>query len=138
MRTRVIIEPTSGRSSPTATDHEPALAKALSGSRAGAIPPAIVRRALPFLKLPSFDFAERDQAALRLIPQHKPHAPEALQQRQMTDVAQFGVVAQHARKPVTGNTTTEMVHVVDADIGREPAQQQRQIVMRAAIQGGLM
>src|SRR5262245_10238589 len=31
-----------------------------------------------------------------------------------------------------------MVHVVDADIGCEPAQQQGQIIMRAAIQSGLM
>src|ERR1700740_2302507 len=48
------------------------------------------------------------------------------------------MVAQHARKPVIRNTTAEMVHVVDADIGCEPAQQQGQIVMRTAIESGLM
>ena len=31
-----------------------------------------------------------------------------------------------------------MVHVVDADVGCEPAQQHRQIVMRAAVQSGVM
>ena len=50
-----------------------------------------------FLKLSGSDFTERHQAALRLVPQHKPYAPKALQERYLTDLAQFGMVAQHAR-----------------------------------------
>src|SRR6516162_7004967 len=85
-----------------------------------------------FLKLSGSDFTERHQAALRLVPQHKPYAPKALQERYPTDLAQFGVVAQHARQPVIRNTTAEMMHVVDPDVGCEPAQQYRKIVMGAA------
>src|SRR5271166_4870580 len=82
-----------------------------------------------FLKLSGSDFTERNQAALRLVPQHKPYALKALQERYVTDLAQFRVVAQHARQPIKGDTTAEMVHVVDADVGCEPAQQYRKIVM---------
>ena len=54
---------------------------------------------------------------------------KALQQRYAADVAQFRVVAQHARQPVIGNAAAEVMHVVNADVGREPAQQRRQFVM---------
>ena len=82
-----------------------------------------------FLKLSGSDFTERYQAALRLVPQHKTYAPNALQERYVTDLAQFRMVAQHVRQPVKGDATAKMVHVVDADVGCEPAQQYRKIVM---------
>ena len=75
------------------------------------------------------DFAERYEAALHFVPQHKPYAPKALQESYVTDLVQFRVVAQHVRQPVEGDTTAKMVHVVDADVGCEPAQQYRKIVM---------
>src|ERR1700744_1835932 len=86
-----------------------------------------------FLKLSGSDFTKRHQAALRLVPQHKLYTSKALQERHVTDLAQFRMVVQHARQPVKGDTTAEMVHVVDADVGCEPAQQYRKIVMRAAV-----
>lgn len=39
------------------------------------------------------DFAERYQAALRLVPQHKLYTPKALQERDVTDIVQFRMVA---------------------------------------------
>jgi hypothetical protein len=39
----------------------------------------------------------------------------------VTDAEQFRVVAQHARQPVKGNAAAEVVHVVNADVGREPS-----------------
>jgi hypothetical protein len=90
----------------------------------------MVRRALvSFPETLGLDFTERHQAALRLVPQYKPHAPKALQERYVTDLAQFRVVAQNERQAVKGDMTAEMVHVVDANVGCEPAQQYRKIVM---------
>src|ERR1044072_5755248 len=81
------------------------------------------------LQVPCPDFPERHQTALRFVPQHERYAPEALKQRNASDVTQFRVITQHARQPVIGNTAGEMVYVVNADVGREPAQQCRQFVM---------
>src|SRR5215831_20749293 len=115
---------------PRAPDRGDALTGALSRSRKARplwLRCGELRRR--FLKLSGFDFTERHQTVLCLVPQHKPYAPKALQERYVTDLAQFRVVAQHARQLVKGDTTAEMVHVVDANVGCEPAQQYRKIVM---------
>lgn len=56
----------------------------------------------------------------------------------MTDVAQFRVVTQHPWQSVIGNTTAEVMHVVNTYVGREPAQERRQFVMGAAEQRCMM
>src|SRR6185312_10221477 len=114
------------RRMPRALDRRNALPAALSRLRKW-LWCGELRRHLP--KLSGSDLTERHQAALRLVPQHKPYAPKAFQERDVTELAQFRVVAQHARQPVKGNTTAEMVHVVNPDVGCEPAQQYRKIVM---------
>jgi hypothetical protein len=48
------------------------------------------------------------------------------------------MVAQHARQSIVGNATTQMVHVVNANIGGQPAQDNWQVVVRAAMQCGLV
>ena len=48
------------------------------------------------------------------------------------------MVPQHVLQPVVRNAAAEMVHVVHADVGREPAQYARQIVMGAASQRGFV
>jgi len=96
--------------------------------------PYCPRRPLP--RLPRL--SKRHQPSLRLIPQRQPHAAQAVGQRQPADVAQFRVVAQHAVQAVIGHPGAEVMHMVDADIGGEPAQQGRQVVMRTAEQGGLL
>ena len=50
----------------------------------------------PVPRHPGSDFLKRNQAALSFIPQHQPHTPKTLQQRDAADIAQFGVVVQHA------------------------------------------
>jgi hypothetical protein len=66
------------------------------------------------------DVTERNQPMLRFVPQHKPHAPKALQQRQPADAAQFRVVAQRSRQPVIGDTAAQVMDVMYADIRRWP------------------
>jgi len=39
----------------------------------------------------------------------------------VTDVAQFRVVPQYARQPVIGNTTAEVMHVVNTDVNKRPS-----------------
>jgi hypothetical protein len=68
---------------------------------------------------------EGHQAASGLVPQHQAHAAEAFEQAQAVDGAEFGMLAQHVRKPVVRDTATEVMHVMNADIGREPAQEPR-------------
>ena len=48
------------------------------------------------------------------------------------------MVVQHARQPIVGDAAAEVVHMVHADVGGEPAQDVRQIVVRAAVQRRLV
>jgi hypothetical protein len=44
------------------------------------------------------------------------------------------VIAQNAGQPVVRYAAAHVVHMVDNDIGGEPAQHERQVIMRAAMQ----
>jgi len=48
------------------------------------------------------------------------------------------MVAQHERQAITGNSAAQMMDVVNADIGGEPAQGARQGVVRAALKRHLV
>src|SRR5690348_5719663 len=48
------------------------------------------------------------------------------------------MIAQDRREPVIWNAAAEMVHVMDTHICGEPPQDDRQMVMRASVQGGLL
>jgi len=48
------------------------------------------------------------------------------------------VIAEHMRQPVEGNAAAQMMHVMNADIGREPAQHMRQVVMRRTVKRRLV
>ena len=48
------------------------------------------------------------------------------------------MIAQHLRQPVIRDAAAEVMHVVNADIGGEPAQERGQIVMRTAVQRGFV
>src|SRR5882672_10207673 len=80
--------------------------------------------------------AERDQPALLLIPERQPHAADALHKGQSARGFELRVVRERARKPVTGNPAAQMMHVVHADIGREPAQYPGEDIVRAAMERG--
>lgn len=75
---------------------------------------------------------------MRFVPQGEAHAAEAFPQGQPADVVEFRMVAQHAAQAIGRDAAIEVMHMVHADIGGEPAQQSRQIVMRAAVQGGVV
>jgi hypothetical protein len=82
--------------------------------------------------------AERDQTSLALVPQHEPHALETLQQGKPANAREVRVVAQHERQSVTGDSTTQMMNVVNPNVGGEPAQWAWQGIMRAAMKRRLL
>ena len=73
-----------------------------------------------------------------LVPQHQANAFDAVPQRQPADGAEFGMFAQHARQTVIRNPAAQMMHMMNADIGGEPAQDAGQHVIRAAVQRDLV
>src|SRR5258707_9424691 len=77
--------------------------------------------------------AERDEPLPIFVPQNKSHAPETLKQGQPADAAEVRMVAQHQRQSVKGDAAAQMMDVVNADIGSEPAQRARQGIMGAAV-----
>ena len=64
-------------------------------------------------------FTEGYQSLMRFIPKREPHAFKTLQERETASIAdQLKVVAQHARQPIVGNAVTQMMNMVNPDIGR--------------------
>src|SRR5258708_4064754 len=83
-------------------------------------------------------FAERDQPLAAFVPKHEPHAAKAFAEREPANVAELRIVAEHARQAIIRNLAAQMMDVVDADIGGEPAQDFRQVIIRTAVKGCLM
>src|SRR5712692_7178157 len=77
-----------------------------------------------------------DETPPTLVPKHEAHAAEALKQRESAHVAKLGMVAERSRQAVIRNAAAQVVDMVHADIRREPAQDARQVVIRASVQGG--
>jgi hypothetical protein len=73
--------------------------------------------------------AERNESACRLVPEHEANACKTLAHGDPADILESGTVAQSKGQPVEWNSAAEVVDVVHADIGGEPAQHDRQIVM---------
>ena len=65
---------------------------------------------------------KRDQLPLAFVPKPKPHAYEALHQRQASDFGEPGDVAQDLRQAIIRNAAAEVMHMVHTDIGGDPAQ----------------
>src|ERR1700692_4951208 len=78
--------------------------------------------------------SKRDQPPSLLIPQSHPHTAQTLQQGDSSDGGELWVVPQHIRQPIAGNSTGQVVDMLDADVRREPAQNSRQVIVRAAMQ----
>src|SRR5208282_661614 len=78
---------------------------------------------------------ERDEALPRFIPKRQAWATEALQEIYPIEPAQRRIVPQHLRQAIVRNAAREMVHMMDADIRGEPAQRDRQSIIRAAERG---
>lgn len=81
---------------------------------------------------------EGDETLPVFVPQYEAHTPEALKQGQPADTVEVRVIAQHEREPVTRDSTVQMMNVMNANIGGEPAQQAWQRVVRAAVKGDLL
>ena len=64
---------------------------------------------------------ERNQAAVLLIPKVQANAFDAFPDRQAAAIDQLFVVFQHFWQPVKRDSAVEMVHMVNANIRREPA-----------------
>ena len=77
--------------------------------------------------------AEAHQALGVLVPERQAEALQAVPQRQAVGRTQLRMVAQHRAEPVARDARREMVDVMDADVGGEPAQHRRQVEMRAAL-----
>jgi hypothetical protein len=82
--------------------------------------------------------AERDEPLPIFVPQHQSHARETLKQGQPADAVEVRMVAQHQRQSVKGDAAAQMMDVVNADIGSEPAQRARQGIIGAAVKRRLL
>src|SRR5690242_1158250 len=69
-----------------------------------------------------FEFAERDEALPRLVPQRAADIADASQQRDPADALQRGMCAHVLREAVIGNPAGQMMDMVHADSRREPLQ----------------
>ena len=72
---------------------------------------------------------ERHQTARFFIPEIKAGAFDALRDVHAANLDQFVVIAQHLCQPVEWNAALEVVNVVDADVGGEPAQDRWQVIV---------
>src|SRR3954447_4301962 len=81
---------------------------------------------------------ECDHAPLLLIPQRVSQSAKAFERSEAVDGGQLRIAAQHFRKPIKGDAAREMVNVVNADVGREPAQTSRYLEVRASVQGSFV
>ena len=76
---------------------------------------------------------KRDEATQTFVPKHEAHAAKAFKQCETAaDGEKLGMILQDLLEAVIGNPATEMMDMVDANVRREPAQNSRQVVMRAS------
>jgi hypothetical protein len=75
------------------------------------------------------NFAKGNEAPASLVPKSHAHTTKALEQRKPPEDGKLRMIAQHFWKPVVRDSTAQMVDVVHPDIGGEPAEDARQIIM---------
>ena len=80
--------------------------------------------------------AEADEAALLFVPQGERQATQALPQRDAVHLAQLGIALEALAEAVVRNPAAQVMHVVGADIRREPAHHRRQMEIGAALERG--
>ena len=78
--------------------------------------------------------SKRQEAPRFLIPQRKADANKTAPQSEPADLAKLRIGPQDFGKPIKGNAARQVMHVMHANVGAEPAQRQRQMVVRAAAQ----
>ena len=73
--------------------------------------------------------AERNQPFPALVPQGKPHAAEAFPECKPSHLPQFGMIKDNPAQAIERNACIQVVHVVYADIGRDPAKRCWQVIV---------
>ena len=82
-------------------------------------------------------FTKRNEAASRLVTKYQTYASKTLNQSQPTDGHETRMVAERDWQPVKRDSTAQVVNVMHAYVGSEPAQNNRQVVVRASVECGL-
>jgi hypothetical protein len=77
----------------------------------------------------SSQFAKRNKPACSFIPKHEANASKALTHSGPADLRKIGVAAKHKRQSIKRDSAAEVVDMVHPDIGGEPAQYDRQVIM---------
>mgnify|MGYP003694749681 CR=1 FL=1 len=81
------------------------------------------------------DLTERDQALPAFIPEHRDaRSRGSLQRGYAPNLFQLRVVAKHLRQADSGDPACQVMDVVDPDVGREPPEHGREIIVGAAVQ----
>jgi len=71
------------------------------------------------------ELVKRDHPSSRLVPQRQAHTDEAVAERDASDALQLGAIAQNPVEAIVWDPAAEVVDVVQADVGRELAQNHR-------------
>jgi hypothetical protein len=69
-----------------------------------------------------------------LVPQGERCTLEALEQGDSSDGGEPRVIPKYIRQPIIGDSTAQVMDVVNADVRPEPTQDTRQMVVRTAMQ----
>ncbi len=69
--------------------------------------------------------AERDEPSPTLVPKHQPDALEAPNEREPAGRTELGMIPQYPRQAVVRDSAAQVMNMVHADIGGEPAQNTR-------------
>src|SRR3984893_7775392 len=97
-----------------------------------------IRRLALFDRQAPLCLSKRNEPPPLFIPQGQPHAPQTLEQGDSSDGSELWMVAQHIRQAIAGNSTAQVMDVVNADVRREPAQDTRQVIVGTAMQRGFV
>ena len=69
--------------------------------------------------------AERDEPPPTLVPKYQPDTLEALNEREPAGRGELRMIPQYARQAVVRDSAAQVMNMVHADIGGEPAQNTR-------------
>ena len=88
---------------------------------------------LPTSRVRSTQIGKSDQSLASFVPQCQAHAAKALHQRDSAKCLEFGMLAQHVWESVKGDSTAQVMYVMHTNIGGEPTQNARQLVVGTAM-----
>ena len=83
-------------------------------------------------------FSKRYEAFGAFVPKYEFDAAQALEKGEASYIAQTRMISQYFRKAIKRHRGRQVMHMVDADIPCRPTQQDGKIVVRAAVQRGVL